>query len=314
MKDFSDADYEQMDRYLNYSLPEDEQRTFEKRLLNDPDLAAEVEWLRSLYANYRFIHKKKAVKKLHDELAAEGLLATQPLVRPLWGNSLTWSLLAAASVVVFLGIGFWFLRPQSITPGDNPSVAVDTPAKPPQSQTATTPKPTVPPVEVNASTDLMALAQAYANEPPTELGAVPAGLQEGISAYQNNELDVAIAQLQKPLLATPKATDGPPSGEKTYGSSRDPKPVLEPATTRQYRQLYLGLSYLKANQIQQALTTLKQVDQVALRPTAQWYQALCYVQLNQPESAIRLLKAIVSQPDHPYYADAQPLLESLTTE
>jgi hypothetical protein len=305
MNNFSDADYEQMDRFLNNTLTEAEQQAFLKRLHVDADLAAEVEWLRSLYANYRFLHQKQQVQKLHNELAQEGLLATEPttVVLPLWQRPWVRPLLAAASVSIVLGAGVWFWQAGSGTP-DTPPVAVESP---PTTTTATTPPNELPDADP-AENDPTALARAFAQDAPLDLNNVPPPLRDGVAAYENGNLDRAISQLNKPVRSAQKPTDEP-----TFGSGQGQVSKPEPANIRQYRLLYLGLSYLKNNQPKRALAALQQVKQTDLQPTANWYEALCQIQLGQSNEAIRVLKAITDNPDHPYFTEARPLLDALTT-
>lgn len=314
MNDFPEQDYALIASYLEHQLSETEQRAFEQRLLSDPAFAAEVEWVRKLLVNYRYLRLQDTFAEIRAKAEAPVLEQPEAVVRPLWEHSWARSLLVAATLAVVVSVGYWTLRP---APTNDPIAQQGRPAPIDSSKTPTPLSPDDP------TPDPAALAQAFAAESPQNVGTVPADVREGVAAYENNDPDKAIAALKKPDRPTAPveptfgvgadSTDGSKgvTTSKSTTTSQGTTVGAESPTTGQYRSLYLGLSQLKNGQPALALASLKRVSLPRLKPTAQWYEALCYVQLKQPDKARALLETITRQPDHPYLTEATALLETL---
>ncbi|GAB4051880.1 tetratricopeptide repeat protein [Spirosoma litoris] len=312
MKDFTEQEYEQMNRYIDGTLSDGERTAVEKRLLNDPDFAAEVAWLRKFFVNYQHVVTEDKVREIHAELAKEGLLATKPVEHVYWTP---WRMAMAASVVLVLGIGIWYwqsLPPtQSGIAGNNQGQGTSTTSTTsstdttsstaPASNSATTPKVVIP----DPGPSFNQLATNYGKRSPKGIGDVPAELTKAVTSYEQGgkQLEEAIAVLKKPVLVEPK---------EEYGASKGITPqAQENKSTADYRHFYLGLSYLKNGQAKSALTALNQIEGDNLTQTVQWYKALCYVQLGQTTNAKQVLTQIQNEPGHPYQTEASKLMASL---
>lgn len=306
MKNFTEKEYELMDRYLKKQLTEVEQQAVALQLQNDPEWAEELAWLQKMQANYRYLKLKDHINDIHARLDQVGELdAGTPVVKTFWQ---TWgrTLSIAASVVLVLGAGWYVWQ-------NNQEVST-----PPIAQTPSTPPTSVspqPPTE-SPTVNLSELAQGYTTQQPKDLPAAPAELQEAVDAYRSGKPDAAIAALRKQPQSSPDAPATKPDDKPLFGSSQNsntPQPAAaQPlAQTQQFRYLYLGLSYLKKGEAAQAVGQFKKVKTATLKPTAEWYEALALLQLNQQEEAKRILTRIKNNPEHSYNLEAEELWEGI---
>lgn len=76
---------------------------------------------------------------------------------------------------------------------------------------------------------------------------------------------------------------------------------------------YLGASYAETDQYENAIHTFNQLQNSDALDSenAYWYKALTYVKQGDEEKAKTQLEAILSHPDHPYYKEAETLMEEL---
>lgn len=322
MKDFTEQDYHLMDQYIQGGLSEDDRMAFEKRLLNEPDLVAELHWLQKLKVNYKLVRLEDTVRRVYQELAAEGLLRPETeeivdkggTIRPLWKQQPTARWLSiAASILLMTGIGVWYW--QSQRPGQPPSVATAQPRTESNPRVSTPPKP--PKTEpVESASAAVEWAKTYAVQSPKAIRTVPKSIQIAVDDYEQNQIEQAIAILRQPVASEENQEPVTPEfGGSKGATSSGHGAVVEDVQTRNYRLFYLGISYLKTDQSAQALRTLQQVKQPPfLRATAQWYEALCFLQDHQPEQARIILTRIEQQSSHPYQIEAQQLLELLAPQ
>ena len=77
-----------------------------------------------------------------------------------------------------------------------------------------------------------------------------------------------------------------------------------------FEKLYLGISYLAADQLSKAQKTFLQLQQTEREPYARWYLALCYLKSKEKEAAIQQLRLI--QPEDYKYQEASKLLDELS--
>ncbi len=299
MKEFTEDEYQQMDKYLHHQLPQAEQQAFELRLQAEPALADELAWLKKMEANYRYIKLKEHFEDIHQKLDQERALDRGAAVQTFW-QSWRRTLSLAASVVLVMGVGWWLWKNNQAAP--RPMAQ----NKPPVVEQ---PKENFPTVEA-PTMDVVALASGYAKQLPKDEAPVPAQLQKAVNSYRNNQPDAAIAALQK----MPDTADNPTPDEGLYGSSKDAKPnnptAIDPQNG-QYRYFYLGLSYLKKGDGQRALAALKKVKNATLKPSTEWYEALALITLEQNNAAKIRLDKISKDPNHPYQIEATEVYDAM---
>lgn len=297
MKEFTEQDYEQMDKYIKQQLSEVDRKAFEQRIKIDPALADELAWVRKMEANYRYIKLKDHVTALHQQLNEEGVLDTGTVVKSFWQN---WRriLSIAATVVLLVGAG-WFVWLNNQESVKQPTLVQALPSE-------RLIEPSTPPPVMDGSD----LAEGYARQLPKDEIVIPLELTEAVNYYRNDRPDAAIAALRAlPSPATPPSEDrfGSTKGEK---GTTAPLPAVD-TKNQQYRYLYLGLSYLKKGEAQKAVRQLKKVHTASLRPTAEWYEALGLVLLHQEDAARLLLNKIRNNPDHLYQLEAAEVWEAM---
>lgn len=113
-------DLDLIENYLTGQLPADEQTRFEAALRTDPALAdalafyvlarhtATADARAERRAEFDALRRKAGVPLPPDPVET-------PVVRPFWGRPVSWA--AAASIVLLLGLGWYFLQPGT-TPAD----------------------------------------------------------------------------------------------------------------------------------------------------------------------------------------------------
>lgn len=304
MKEFTEHDYTSIDRYIQNDLSASDRRAFERRMLNEPELATELQWLKKFYVNYaqvglqeKHIGLQAQVHDIHQRLSEQGALVKEPVTQrpavPAW-------MAMAVCFLLVLNIGIWYWQAHKSVEREeakqNPK-KVDPKVKPtiPASNSVTMPAAPSSPL-------FDQLAATYGKQSPKGIGEVPDELAGAVADYKRggHRLHQAIDALKDPA---PKVID--PNEEPEYGASNDQYAI-------DYRHLYLGLCYLKNGQAKPALHTLSQIQNDSLTQTVQWYKALCYVRMRQSHKAKRLLTQIQHQPGHPYHREAGKLLASFT--
>lgn len=332
MNEYSEADYVQIDAFLSGRLSTADAQSFQQRLQNDPDLAAEVRAYWSLENAYRLMRRRDWLAELdkrlteveEPEVLVEGTRsvdAVQPLsehntvvtnnaagsappapsrVRTFWPGS--WAM--AAAVAGLLAGGYWLVTRQD--PATRPTAETSSPNAPTQVDTTVREDPKIMPAP-----NLM----AYLDEKPKQI-SVPAELRKAVNAYEQNQPSRA-RQLLRATSGSASQPAPTSDDEVLFGNGLNDSTTTSAPDTRRgtqrvmvYRQFYTGLSYLKQNKPDSALQYLKQVGD-PLRSQAAWYRALALVQANQRAEAQGLLQRISRTRDHPYRADAQALLKLL---
>lgn len=304
MEKYTEHEYEQMEKYINRTLTEAELILVEQRMLNDQAYAEEIKQMRILLANFRHMHYRELVQSIHNKLEKEGqLVHYETAAVPLWkrfGKQLS----LAASIILFLGAGFLIWK--STSHQKIPEVA-QTPtdekfsSDPPK---VSPPSPTPTPSRVSP----LQLAQNFASQSPANIGNIPDELSAAVTAYQNDRTDEAIAALRSKPDSEIPAEDKPLFGS---GQKGDAPNKTGTSTSDDYRNFYLGLSYLKNGEAQSGLTTLQKITEPKLRRTANWYQALALIQLNRTKDARVIIDKIRADGNHPYQIEAQQLWDSL---
>lgn len=99
------TDLEIIENYLTGQLPSDERAQFEASLRTDPEVANAM----AFYLMTKQIAQNEAREQRRAELDA---LRTRT-VRPLWSAPMRWA--AAASVIILLGLGWFFFQPTDST-------------------------------------------------------------------------------------------------------------------------------------------------------------------------------------------------------
>ncbi|GHB88850.1 hypothetical protein [Persicitalea jodogahamensis] len=296
MEELTEEELARILENLNGHTPKAEALAFRERRKTDPGWDAKVREVEEMQYQHRYIQARKELEKIWRKDSVTPEVEPEPLpvpVRSLWQRPQTW--LAAASVVLLLGFGIWFALNSSLDSGDqagnNQNPPLDTF---PQNGTV------LP--EFTASD-----AAAYHIAQVPQFENVPPKLaDQALAIAIDVQRQQALAELQKMKAVGPaKPSDGP-----LYGSGQEdttPDNTLS-AREESYRQLLLGIGYLKEKKVPEALQVLGLVKDKSLTQEAHWYKALAYLQTNQNDSARRELKQIT---DSRYLVDATELLEKL---
>lgn len=309
MNDFTENDYYLMDQYIHNRLSDVDRQSFEKRLINDPSLSAEVQWLQQLYVNYEQVRLEDSIRTIHQTLSEQGALELEPVVRPLWSQPLRVWLAVAASLVVVVGVGLWYW--QARPAADQPTLAANPPASIQPTEPTTQPNPGHQSIGEKPVSESAEFVKRYANALPKGIGTVPDALHSPVTDYEQGRLNPAIAALRRPLRAVQTTESIPEFGASPDQSTSGHAMIIETPQVANYRQFYLGLSYLKNSEPRRALNALEQVNSTSLTPAADWYRALCYLKLKQNDQAKAVLKSIENKPQHPYQAEAGQLITTL---
>jgi hypothetical protein len=299
MSIFSEEDYELMDNYMHRNLNNAEERAFEERLRSDDSFAAEFQWVQKLRVNYAHMKWKDYFKETHERLTANDEVKEEkdePAFWVQWGRKLS----IAASVLLVLGsAGYYFLSKQETgNLANKPHGHVLSPAK------------RIEDIPDNLNTALDPIVNSYALQLPKDLGKVPAELESAIAAYKDDQAGRAIALLIKPIEQTPaQVISDPDNVGSAKGDGSQARKLNKEKES--YRHLYLALSYIKTNQVNQALDEIKKAGYGETKASAEWYESLCYLKLNQIPAAKAILKSISENDKHPYQPDAQEVLTSI---
>ena len=282
MKKFNQEEYGQILSLLNGEIDETEKQELLAKIESDPEWAHEVKRVRETFSALRRNHVKSLIERGYVPIT------------PLWQRPQTW--LAAASVSFLLGFGIWFTVEQFSANGDNRFSNNQNP--PPDSLPQN--NPALP--EFSAAD-----GAAYHIAQVPQLEAVPRKLTDQATAIGVDvQRQQAIAELQKMKPSGP--TD--PSDGPLYGSGQEGTTSGKTLSAQEesYRQLLLGIGYLKEKKDQEALRALNLVKDKSLAQEAHWYKALAYLQTNQNAPARRELEKIT---DSRYLTDATELLKKL---
>jgi cellobiose-specific phosphotransferase system component IIA len=153
---------------------------------------------------------------------------------------------------------------------------------------------------------------SYAYQLPKDVDNVPEELRKGINAYKADQIEQATKLLKEPIY---NEILSPINEKLEYGSSkgiRSEKDKLNLDTNKEaLRHLYLGLSLLKNNQIDKALSEIAKAKTGDTKSSAEWYEALCFLKLKQMDKAKKILVGIASNSQNPYEADANEILNAL---
>lgn len=210
--------------------------------------------------------------------------------RPLWGQ--TWfRVVVAAACVVGILVGVGWLSSESIL------------EKPPITQAEQTTSNAV--VYISSQT----WAKSMAND-PIGLEQMPASMvasAEGIADEGSRKR--AIHRL-KAMASSTSRKPSKPSDEMVYGNGNAATTPPQTSLSKReesYRQLLLGIAYVKAGEYSQALIHLKQVKETDLQQDASWYKGLAYTLLGQEQKAKVELKKVT---DSHYEKDKATLIKS----
>ncbi len=266
----SEEQYELIEAYLTDELSEADRRSLEADMQTDAELRTEVERQRELRLGLRALGIQAALERVRAQYNATQrtgdsnvqsnakplLTPTSAVVRPL-ANWRYWA--AAASVV--LGVGY-FTYQQS---GDRPADLA------------------------YADTSVPGQADQLTKEFPT--GTLPPAsrqqLLDALANYKAGRYDAVIKRLN------------------TLPADRQ---------TIHYKNYFLGLSHLANQQPTVAIPLLQKAlaaPSPLLRQKAEWFLALAYVKNNQTEKALPTLKRISTDKAHPFQSLAQRVLQKI---
>jgi hypothetical protein len=315
MKTFNTEEYKLITAYLDKTLSTSETERIEQLIAQDADWKAEVAEIKELLAMNKHLHRMQMVEqvaKIDEEDITEETKVLEELVgplsrfekvevpqekqlltRPLWQP-----ILAAASVIVVLGLGFVIYKR---TNPDTPEIVIN-------DSTSKDTTHLIKPVPQAPQFDLASQLPSLINE-PLELNNVPKNLATQASGIEGEaSRDKALKTLEKMAI---KAS---PSDDIQVGSSpdaTDDKSVKYPPLSTKdeaYRKLLLGIGYLKSDKAKSAVVVLEQIKDSSIEQDVSWYKALAYLKLKQNEKAKIALQAIN---DPRYKTDAESLLEAI---
>lgn len=301
MSNFTEEEYKLMDNYINNTLGDAEKEAFQRRLKAEPALADELEWLKKLELNYAHLKWKEYFEERHHTLITAEDLVTKPTKTfwVQWGQKLA----LAASVILVLGSGLYFF----VIKNNKQEVAQKPNEKHPIIKNDNEP------INTGAdNTEFIAILDSYAYQLPKDIDSVPTELRKGITAYKTDQTQQAIKLFKEPIyneVLSPK--NEKPEYSSSKGTQVEQEKLKLDTNKEAYRHLYLGLSYLKTNQIDNALSEITKAKIGVTKSSAEWYEALCYLKLKQIDRAKTILESISNNPQNPYEADALEILNAL---
>ncbi|GGN11574.1 hypothetical protein GCM10010967_54370 [Dyadobacter beijingensis] len=290
----SEETFQEIHQYLGGQGTPDERAAFEQRMLADEALATEVALQRRIRNGLKVNEYKKLFKGIHADLQREGALPTDDnptetpslspvkAVKPI-GNRPAWAYFAAAaSILLAIGLVWYFNASPETAP-----VASETPA----TQTPVAPDP--------ASPDL----PAEKSDP----GKVPTPKRK--QQPQRAPLPIDNAAFFAQYFDPDVTLESPFSKEK---------PGLSPSAFRQWRtdttHVYAGIRLLAQREGAQALQELQQAETSRYpqaRHAAEWYIALAYLQQGDLPKCKAQLEKISADPGHIYGKQVVELLAKI---
>jgi len=292
--ELSEEAFHEIHQYLSSGGTAEERADFEKRMRADKALAGEVEVQRRIRNGLKANEYKKLFKDIHTELQNDGLLPdatgeddpelsrTIPL-NPEGGPVLRWPYIAAAaSVLIAIGLVWYFNSLPQSTP-----VASDVPAaeKPAEPDTVKHIQPAAKPDTVKTSPRQ---EQKKPQTPPANVDKT-----DFFADYFDGKVEL----------------ESPFSKEKLG---------LSPAAFKQWRSdtahVQQGVRLLAARDSDTALRELKLVETSRfpqVKNAAAWYIALAYLQQNDLNNCVEQLKKVAADPDNQNSKQATELLAKI---
>lgn len=209
--------------------------------------------------------------------------------RPLWEQ--TWFRVVAAACGVGILVGVGWLSSESIL------------EKPPITQAEQTTSNAV--VYISSQT----WAKSMAND-PIGLEQLPASMVASAEGIADEESRTHAIKRLKAMASSTSSKSTKPSDEMVYGNGNAATTPPQTSLSKReesYRQLLLGIAYVKAGEYSQALIHLKQVKENDLQQDASWYKGLAYTLLGQEQKAKAELQKMT---DSRYEKDKATLIKS----
>ncbi|MEQ1746758.1 MAG: hypothetical protein ABMA02_15100 [Saprospiraceae bacterium] len=305
--------FDQIERYLQGRMPEEELRTFEAELAADPELAALARQHRIERYGLELLVERDLLAKMQTwDRETELFAQVQPhraKVRPL-----TW-VLRAAAVLALAALGYWLLRDNSAASTEQPAPIVRT--KPEIKSRVPSvrkrPQPTAPYREENAPEEPTEdLAEQQPEEP------TPAPIEEMGTDDDFDYAALANEFFRERDFVAPKGTK---SGEaynetlKNYQDGKYNETVSKPtpgSTEAIDQKELLALAQYKSRRFADAASTFREIIASGKQPhaqRAQWGLTLTLLQElpKQKGTFYRALTDILRDPDHLFYTKAKRL-------
>ncbi len=299
MKKNNEALYAQIDQYLSGQLSEAESVAMRQALLNDAELAQEVELRRLEFE----VSEALIAQRIRDQMQR---LRTDPPpdepqnVRGQKTRARRFSIpkwaIAAMLIIAAMGVYWWAMRPiYPVPPASQPTMpvpSVDTTPPSPQANT-TSPQPPTQTIPNTKPAHHLAVALSSYRDPDFETlrgAATPDDpFEAALSAWQKKDWTAVLFALRDV-------------------STNDPQLIRA--------QMFRGHAQFKLKQFKQAAQTFAAVSDSRIQPWAEeadWYLLLALLAADQAETAgfqIRLSK-VLSDAGHPYFAEAEYLKRQL---
>lgn len=294
MENITDEEFMVIMDYLNKHTSPEETREIEVRRAADSVWEAKIKTVEEMRFRQRYAEARQSLQTVFSQ----PLTSDTPPV-PLWRSMPVW--LSAASVVLLLGgayIGYLFYQKNTQTIVQN--------------QLNSTSKIKVEIGEITRAPIAQTLLK-YINK-PIDTEGIPRKLLDEAKGISNDETRKKTIRRLEMSTRAAQAADSPLPDDIIYGSGTDTLLTLPNDSIRSiekekaYRQLLLGIGYLKNKEAEKALKTINQIHERVLIQDIHWYRSLIYLQLGDSEKARLELKALTGSR---YKLAAQELLQAL---
>ncbi|MFN0014381.1 MAG: hypothetical protein ACKVU2_07515 [Saprospiraceae bacterium] len=311
--------FDQIERYLQGRMPEEELRAFEAELAADPELAA-------LARQHRVERYGLELLVEHDLLAkmqvwdreTELFAQVQPQrtkIRPM-----TW-MLRIAAVLALAALGYWLLRDDSAASTEPPAPIVRTKPviKPRVPTVRKRPQPAAPYHEENIPEEP---TEEIAEQQPEE--PTPAPIEE-MGTIDIDYAALADEYFRERDFVAPKGTKSGETYNETLKNFQDGKyneivSQTTPGGTEGVEQKeLLALALYKSRRFADAATTFREIIASGKQPNtqrAQWGLTLTLLKElpKQKGTFYRALAEILRDPDHLFYTKAKRLEGNINDE
>jgi hypothetical protein len=292
--ELSEEAFHEIHQYLSGEGTPEDRADFEARMQADEALALEVATQRRIRNGLKANEHKNLFRDIHAQLQSEGMLngdsgndeQKEEKIVPLalaGRFAVRWPYAAAAaSILLAVGLIWYFNSQPESTPIASETPAVEKPSAP---DTAQAIQPTAKPDSAEA------VPPAQKKQPQASPANTP---EKDLFAEYFDE---------KPVFESPFSKE---------------KLGMSPSAFRQWQSdtahVQQGIRYLSAHDAQLALQELKQVETSRfpqVKGLSEWYIALAYLQQNDLKNCVEQLKKIAANPDHANGKQATELLTKI---
>ena len=294
--------FERIHHYLAEQMPYPERLRFEIEMEATPDLLEAVDIQRQIKASYPLLADKTTLNSIHNELKQAGLLwqpepyLIRPAIRKVEPNpdqeteyTVGWTYYAiAASIVLTLGIGWYFFVKEDTKPTNDPVAQQHPKANKPVSSSQLEPA-------INTKTENNG---PISTASPTQTSVSPEARE--YETLADAYFDPSVRR--KSITPDEPLTASHPSQDQWQRLPQDTTNVLT------------GIKLFNKGETAQAITALQSATSCILpdwQANARWFLALAYLKTNQPVKARKELQALQTGTTGLYKNEAETLLKSI---